>query len=51
MSDVDNYLQSIYYEPSNPAAFSSEEKLYRAVKKRGISRAKVKKMVTNTIIV
>ncbi|KAK3087426.1 hypothetical protein FSP39_005823 [Pinctada imbricata] len=43
MSDVDNYLQSIYYEPSNPAAFSSEEKLYRAVKNRGISRAKVKK--------
>lgn len=40
------YLQHIYFESSHPAAYSSEEKLYRWVKEEGkykIPRAEIKK--------
>lgn len=40
------YLQQIYFDSSHPAAYSSEEKLYRWVKGEGkykIPRAEIKK--------
>lgn len=40
------YLQQIYFDSSHPAAYSSEEKLYRRVKEEGkykIPRAEIKK--------
>lgn len=40
------YLQQIYFDSSHPAAYSSEEKLYRWVKEEGkykIPRAEIKK--------
>lgn len=40
------YLQKIYFDSSHPAAYSSEEKLYRWVKEEGkykIPRAEIKK--------
>ena len=46
MSDISDYLHNIYYDPSHAGAYSSEEKLFRAVKSEGkhdISRAQIKK--------
>lgn len=34
---MDHLLRSIYYDPVNPAAYSSADRLYRAVKKRDTS--------------
>ncbi|KAK3082481.1 hypothetical protein FSP39_001793 [Pinctada imbricata] len=35
MSDLSQYLNSIYYNSKHPAAFSGEDKLYRIVQKEG----------------
>ena len=39
-----DYLKSIYYDPTHPAAYGGVEKLYRAVRKDGkfvLSRNKI----------
>ena len=44
-ANIDEYLQSIYYDPSHPASFSGLDKLYRYVKSIGknISKGIIKK--------
>ena len=34
-AERDEYLSSIYYDPSHPASYSGVDKLYRVVKKEG----------------
>lgn len=46
MSDWEDYLKQIYYDPSKPASFSGPDKLYNFVKKDGkytISKYKIRK--------
>src|SRR5882757_995858 len=45
----DKILQSIYYNPKHQATFSSPERLYDAVKDRGISLNKVKKWLSGEL--
>ena len=40
---TDDYLSSVYRDPSHGASFSGPDKLYRAVKHRGISKGQVLK--------
>lgn len=46
MGDYKAYLESVYFNPRNPAAFSSLDKLYRYVRKDGkyvLGKGKIKK--------
>lgn len=35
MSDWENYLTSIYFDPKHPASLSASDKLYNAIKSDG----------------
>jgi transposase InsO family protein len=48
-SRKENYLRSIYYEPSHPSSFAGVDKLHRAVKKEGkhsISKYRIKQWLS-----
>lgn len=50
MSNYEDYLRQLYYNPGNQGALSGPEKLYQAVKEDGkykISRAKIKQFLNN----
>ena len=54
MSNWENYLEKIYFDPSHPASFQSPLRLYHTVKKEGnfkISHAQIKKMDTKSRII
>ena len=46
MSDLEEYLHDIYFDPNNPASFSGPDKLYRYTQRKGkhdISHIKMRK--------
>ena len=48
MSDIDNYLESIYYNPKHPAAYAGLTKLYKVVKRENkfnVSKKRIKEWI------